>query len=156
MDALFDLVNCVYGLPAVHIIRCIGDSKCKEECIACSLHIDIRRVRALCRHMEKAGILRSSRGTWSFNKNEAAVSLKEILDEMLKNLPKTNDTMNMKFKCHTCQETRVLEDCLQLFMTGGTIMCCNEDMAEVKEEVSCKTTLQDIRNNLVTLINPQE
>lgn len=156
MDALLDLVNCVYGLPAVHIIRCIGDTKCKEECIACSLHIDIRRVRALCRHMEKPGILRSSRGTWSFDKREAAISVNEILDDILKNIPETNDTMNMKFKCHICQKTRLLEDCLQIFMTGGTVMCCNEEMAEEIQEVSCKVALQDIRDKLATLVNPQE
>lgn len=156
MDALIDLVNCVYGLPAVHIIRFIGDFKYKEECIACSLHIDIRRVRALCRQMEKPGILRSSRGSWSFDKREAAISLREILDDILKKIPEDNDTANMKFKCRICQETRRLEDCLQIFMTGDTITCCNEEMTEDKQDGNYKTVIQEIRDSLGTLINPQE
>lgn len=154
MDAFIDLVNCVYGLSAVHIIRFIGDSKWKEEYIACSLHIDIRRVRALCRQMEKSGILRSSRGTWMFDKREAATSVKKILKDILEKIPE--DDANMKFTCSICKKSRILEDCLQILMTNGTVMCCNEEMTEYKQPDSCRATIEDICHSLTTLINPPE
>lgn len=130
-DAVMRIVHAVHGAPAVNIVETLRlQPHLCDEMIAGTTHIDLRRVRALCREMHAFGVLVARDKAWYFDHEAAARACIRALSSVLAELPQQVD--GEAVVCTTCRRRIKLEDCFSSLLADELPACCGAEM--VSEE----------------------
>jgi transcription initiation factor IIE alpha subunit len=146
-NAVLRIVHAVHGTAAVNIVETLRlQSDLCDEMIAVTTHIDLRRVRVLCKEMHAFGVLVAREKAWCFDQEAAARACSRALSSVLEQLPQQAD--GEAVVCKSCRRRVKLQDCFSSLLADVLPACCGVEMVSEEDNSALRAFVLGLADTL--------